>query len=368
MTVFKGVLALLLLPGCAFLPLESARVPHYSSRAVPSFPLEFREIVGAIHVHSTYSDGRLPPEAIARIAARQGLAFVLLTDHDTLRGRAEGKQGAREGVLLLCDEEISTRGGHYLGLRLPEEVQPYQAGARTIEAVHAAGGLGFIAHPFTRRSGWKDPAMRGMTGLEIYNAREDMEDENLLTLGAGILLFGADLSIPAWLDRPSKTLAWWDRLLADGQRVVAIGGANAHGLERFGLRLGPYATLFKLVRNHLLIRGELSEQAVYDALERGHLFVAHDIVADARGFLFAALRDGAVQGVMGDEVRGAAGLELYVYLPSPGEMVLYKDGRAAARARGQQLRATPDGPGVYRLEATRKGRPWIYSKPIYVLE
>lgn len=358
----------MILPGCAFLPLESAQVPRYSSRSVPVLSHGFREAVGVIHVHSSYSDGKLPPEAIARVAARQGLEFVLLTDHDTLRGRREGKQGLHGGTLVLLDEEVSTRDGHFLALRLPEEVKPYQDGARTIEAVRSAGGLGFIAHPFTRRSGWKDPSARGMTGLEIYNAREDMEDENLLALGAGILLLGADFSLPAWLDRPSKTLALWDRLLADGQRVVGIGATNAHGLERVGLRLGPYATLFKLVRNHLLIEGDLSEEAVYAGLEEGHLFVAHDIVADARGFLFAAVEDEALRGVMGDRVRWSHGLQLYVHLPSPGEMAVLKDGREWARQKGQEGRFSVPGPGVYRVEAARKGRPWVYSNPIYVLE
>ena len=105
-----------------------------------------------------------------------------------------------------------------------------------------------------------------------------------------------------------------------------------------------------------------------EAIGKGHLFVAHDVVADARGFLFLAERGGAVQGVMGDEVRFAPGLRLYAYLPSPGRMTLFKDGKEVARAQGQHGWFEAASSGAYRLEAERKGRPWVYSNPIYVLE
>jgi hypothetical protein len=47
------------------------------------------------------------------------------------------------------------------------------------------------------------------------------------------------------------------------------------------------------------------------------------------------------------------------------ELHLIRDGRIAVRGL-RALRQTVAEPGVYRLEAYRKARPWLYSNPIYV--
>ena len=182
------------------------------------------------------------------------------------------------------------------------------------------------------------------------------------------MLEGSDLSIPRWIARLDKSLAFWDRTLAEGRPVVGIGGADAHGLVRFGLRLAPYGTLFKLVRNHLLVRGEVTEAAVYEALEKGRLFVAHDILTDARGFRFSAVKEDQLRGTMGERVHWEPGLQLRATLPVPGEMTLFLDGKPVEKARGREGRFDVKGKGIYRLEVTLKGRPWIYTNPVYVIE
>lgn len=42
-----------------------------------------------LHVHSTFSDGTLPPRAIIELALAQGLTGISITDHDTLNGLQE---------------------------------------------------------------------------------------------------------------------------------------------------------------------------------------------------------------------------------------------------------------------------------------
>lgn len=365
----SGWAFLLFLSGCAFLPLDSPKVPQPLSLAEPVFRAPGREAVGVIHVHSVYSDGTGTVEEITRTAQRQGLDFLILTDHNTLEGRRQGKAGRHGTVQVLIDQETSVHGGgHYLVLDASEEIASYRKADETIQRAIQVGGLGFIAHPHARGSGWKEPDIPGITGLEIYNAREDVEDEFLPWLTFCTVLFGSDRSLPQWLDRPARSLALWDRRLNRGERLVGIGATNAHGLRWLGLRLAPYGPTFKLVRNHVLIDGDLTESAVYEALEKGHLFVAHDVIADSTGFQFLAVREGVVVGVMGDQVHGPKGLKLIIYLPSPGEILLLRDGQESARASGQHLELDSLEPGVYRVEARREGRPWIYSNPIYVLE
>ncbi len=39
-----------------------------------------------LHLHTTYSDGRLTPEELIQIAAEQGIGVIAITDHDTVNG------------------------------------------------------------------------------------------------------------------------------------------------------------------------------------------------------------------------------------------------------------------------------------------
>ncbi len=364
---FSLILIAVFLAGCSTLPLESSKVPHPSSRVKSAVKRQYREAVGVIHIHTTYSDGSLPIERIVKIANDQDLDYLIFTDHDNLQGLRDGKQGWHGSTLVLVSYELSTTAGHYLALRVPKEVPRLQSAAWAIEAVSAQGGLGFIAHPFWRRKPWKEPGVRGMTGLEIYSAVEDVAEEPFLLLGFWTIFAGSEFSLVRWLDRPHENLAYWDKLLSEGKPVVGIGSPDAHGLRRFGLRLGPYSTMFKMVRNHLLVE-KTTPEGLYDALERGHLFVAHDLVADSRGFRFVAIEGDVFRGVMGDEVTWSKGLRLYAYLPSPGVIQLFKDGQVTHTVQGQLSWFEVGGPGVYRVEAMRKGKPWIYSNPIYVVE
>ncbi len=65
-----------------------------------------------LHVHSSASDGVLPPAEVVALAAREGFSALSLTDHDTVAGLAEGFAAAREGgIELIPGVELST----YLG-------------------------------------------------------------------------------------------------------------------------------------------------------------------------------------------------------------------------------------------------------------
>jgi predicted metal-dependent phosphoesterase TrpH len=63
-----------------------------------------------LHVHSNVSDGRYAPEEIVVKAAGLGLAFLALTDHDSVGGISPAKQaaGAFPGLTFIPGVEIST--------------------------------------------------------------------------------------------------------------------------------------------------------------------------------------------------------------------------------------------------------------------
>jgi predicted metal-dependent phosphoesterase TrpH len=63
-----------------------------------------------LHIHSTASDGRLTPAEVVQEAARRGLKFMSLTDHDTVDGIAPAKAAVKSfpGLKLIPGVEIST--------------------------------------------------------------------------------------------------------------------------------------------------------------------------------------------------------------------------------------------------------------------
>jgi predicted metal-dependent phosphoesterase TrpH len=76
-----------------------------------------------LHVHSTASDGHLPPTAVVEAARAAGLVAMALTDHDTVGGVAEAQAaGERLGVRVVAGAELSAHLGgeeiHLLALHI----------------------------------------------------------------------------------------------------------------------------------------------------------------------------------------------------------------------------------------------------------
>ena len=67
-----------------------------------------------LHLHTTASDGRLTPIEIVRLARRQGIEVIAITDHDSVEGVAAALAEARSFVfpLVIPGVEISTEVPH----------------------------------------------------------------------------------------------------------------------------------------------------------------------------------------------------------------------------------------------------------------
>jgi predicted metal-dependent phosphoesterase TrpH len=79
-----------------------------------------------LHVHSTASDGSLPPERVVECAVGAGLAAIALTDHDTIAGvPAALAAGERLGLRVIAGCEFSALAPwgemHVLGYFLPPD-------------------------------------------------------------------------------------------------------------------------------------------------------------------------------------------------------------------------------------------------------
>jgi predicted metal-dependent phosphoesterase TrpH len=61
-----------------------------------------------LHLHTTVSDGRLPPATLGAAAGRAGLTIISVTDHDTVAGLDEARQAAAAaGIRLVNGIEIT---------------------------------------------------------------------------------------------------------------------------------------------------------------------------------------------------------------------------------------------------------------------
>ncbi len=77
-----------------------------------------------LHLHSTASDGVLPPAEVVNRARQAGLSAIALTDHDTVAGIEAARQTAGESGLEVvggCEFSVLAPWGemHALGLFLP---------------------------------------------------------------------------------------------------------------------------------------------------------------------------------------------------------------------------------------------------------
>lgn len=103
-----------------------------------------------LHVHSRASDGVSPVSAILEAAVEARLAVIAITDHERIDAALAARAIAKDRGLpveVVVGEEITTRGGHLVGLWLERPVPPLRSLRSSIAAVHEQGGLAFAAHP-----------------------------------------------------------------------------------------------------------------------------------------------------------------------------------------------------------------------------
>ncbi len=104
-----------------------------------------------MHIHTLASDGvSSVTEVLERVETEGVLDVIAIADHERIDAAVAGRQLARDRGLrveVVVGEEISTRGGHLVGLFLERPVPPMRSLQWSIEAVHDQGGIAIPAHP-----------------------------------------------------------------------------------------------------------------------------------------------------------------------------------------------------------------------------
>lgn len=103
-----------------------------------------------VHIHTLASDGVSGVEEILDAAVAERLDVIAITDHERIDAALAAREMARarnDPFEVIVGEEVTTRGGHLLGLFLEERIQPLRSLRWTIAAIHEQGGLAIPAHP-----------------------------------------------------------------------------------------------------------------------------------------------------------------------------------------------------------------------------
>ena len=347
------------------------------------------DYVGVIHIHSEMSfDGSTPVADIIAAAEENRMDFLMLTDHDHLLARERGWEGWHGNTLLIVGQEITPRFNHYLAFQIERAVEvpkdaPEYPPQAYIDQVSEMGGIGIIAHPDHRGAAkfhvkhypWLDWGVEKYNGIGIWDFMTDWQ-ESLSGYPQAMVCY---LFPFLFLRGPKvETLRRWDQL-NQGRQVVGIGECDNHNTKRkvfgFNLEVFPFRKAFKYLRTHILLESPLMKDkerdigAMYDAVRRGRVYVAHDYLGSATGFSFT-LSDGRRFYTMGDVCTSRETMEITVELPAIAKVRVIADGRPIYEAYTQRCSLEVTDPGVYRVEAYKKAwcrfRPWIFSNPIYI--
>jgi hypothetical protein len=345
------------------------------------------EYVGAIHIHSIYSDGSGEVKDIAALAGEVDLDFIMLSDHNTLRALHEGAEKWYGKTLLLVGCEINDKENrnHLLAFGINETISTRLPAKEYVHLVNASGGLGFLAHPHEKRSSMKEhPAYPWtewdtdeFTGIEIWNHMsewmEGLTEQNKYNYFMHPL---RSISAP-----PSDTLKVWDELNLK-RRVVGIGGIDAHAhrinlLGFFEVEVFPYKVLFKSIRTHILTKEKIkpsaskagvekAKSAIYNSLKMGNCFISNYYHGDGRGFQFFA-EDGKAVYQMGETVDLKNPIKLRVIVPNCTATIKFlRNGEEILTVESGEAELLVSQKGAYRVEIYQNQNAWIFSNHIRI--
>lgn len=198
-----------------------------------------------LHAHTTQSDGKLSPAEVAIHYRRQGYDVLAITDHEKVTPCAEYCASdflCLEGLEIGSGRSESGANFHIVGLGLPVgfDDRPNDHPQSTLDAIAAAGGLGFIAHPY-----WSCLVAHDLLGLRHC-------------LGIELINYGCEIEI----GKGVSTVHWED-LLVRGERYLGLGVDDGHrcGWDFYGG--------FTMIRAE-----ELSREALLAALRAGHFYAS----------------------------------------------------------------------------------------------
>jgi hypothetical protein len=210
---------------------------------------------GALHVHTTRSDGRGTPEDVMRVYAEKGFDFLAITDHRIYNY----KNFAPETGLTIIpgmemDRNITSTAGmcfHTVAIGPRREAgngfsqdERFESGTvrdqyefqPMLDFLHENGNLTFYCHPdWSRTPARSYEEMKGHFAMEIWNTGCAFEN---------------DMDTNAW---------GWDELLVSGRRIFGVAVDDGHPMCQHG-------------HGWVMVRAQNDVSAILAALKRGDFY------------------------------------------------------------------------------------------------
>ena len=349
-----------------------AREPAELRTALAVGPAWYR---GDLHLHTAHSDGQCPSQTGKMVpcpvfftvdaAARRGLDFIAITDHNTTSqyDAMRELQPYFDKVLLIPGREITTFQGHLNFLGTTDFVD-FRLGSAKVPNVNTLlrnadrlGALTSINHPAAPSGeicmgcGWTPASpvdMRLLTAVEAVNGGSEQHGFS---------------GIP-----------FWNKQLDDGYRLTGVGGSDNHRamqpLDQAGSVGSPTTVVYA---------AELSVPAILDGIRAGHVFV--DLAGSHDRLLEASAQSEDQVAHMGDSLPAAKGqavrFDLHVVGAEKGTVMLLEDGQKIPFSTHPDITSLDQ---TFHLQWTSDGRRhwfraqvagpdeklWLLGNPIYV--
>ena len=343
----------------------------------------YTEIRGCIHIHFPLRKLGENIEVLGEYGKRAGIDFIIINSHTPEKNISKyektfQKEGYYGKTLVLTGEETDDRkkqnhlliigGNRWYGNKDRVEDVLYK--------IRESNYVSFIAHPdgfhklflLKKEYHWENWEIDGFTGIEVWSMLFDWA-RNTRIYNLPLRYFG----FPSNLKGPTKkVLNLWDRISIK-RKVVGIAGLDIHPLPLFFYILDinksfRYYNIFKGLRNHLLIKGQLAgehqedKKKILDGLKEGNLFFANDGLADSSGFFFGTENG---EKIMGDTVE--KGTTLVVRCPVKATVSIIFNGSIISEEETIEKKFFVEKDGIYRAEVKLNNNPWIFSNHIRVI-
>jgi hypothetical protein len=330
---------------------------------------------GDLHAHTGDSDGRCnsqggketpcPVFVTLAAAARRGLDFLAVTDHNTTSHfeALRGLQAYFDRLLLIPGREITTFQGHANVFGTIAFVD-FRVGSKTIPDMNTLlrnlwnqGALVSINHP-------RAPSGESCMGC---GWRPKASVDSSLIEAIEVVNGGGD-------DGRYPGIAFWEEELQRGHRLTAIGGSDNHEPERPLDKAGSIGSPTTVV-----YASELSVPAILTGIEAGHVFV--DVTGSHNRSLELSAKIGVDIAIMGDELPAPAGSNIgftaHIIGCAGSVVVISVDGKAYPTLPDKVIRSAddsikyswPSDGHKHWLRAdvkTQEGKLQLLGNPIYV--
>lgn len=334
--------------------------------------------LGAIHIHTSHSDGTGDIDSIAKSAKNAGLSWIIITDHNNF----DAQEGMINGIYVIKGEEISPDyGNHYLALGIDKLINCSDNCQGNIDAVNSNGGFGFSAHPdeSVKRNNpynplkWTDKNIIP-DGVEIWNWfsqwGDNYDSRNIFGIIYSYLFRQRLVSKPY-----RKTLDWWDKLNQNKQQTVpAVGGIDAHAFKItkyiIPVTVFPYEFSFKTIVNQIHLERELSKdfqkakEQILNALKNGNNIIANLSADKNIPEIYITNKNTTAQS--GEIIKLDTDTYINVECKKQTQITVVKDGIQINTTRTKKLKLKLTECGKYRVETEIKGRGYAYSNPIII--